>query len=443
MNTVYQLPSSPLSLLLILMFIILIFQVSVLCAGYFYRIKISHCHILSILAAFSILLLSFLSEGASRKTNDEPLDILTNHVMGLPVFLLGFYIIFTLAYTVWILVHVYRHKSSMITVSSIREGADSLPMGLCFSKPSGQPFLVNRKMEELSHSLCGTALQNAEQFWETVSLGDLTSRAQRCQIANGFVVILPNESVWSFERQVIHVGNEDVTQLTATDTTDLYLLRAKLNRQNDALQRVNTRLILYGQNVEVLTKSRERLAVKIQIHDSIGQNLMRTRYYLTQELDSSQIDNMEDILQKWNHTVAFLKGEASMEKHSNALDHLVEAGKSAGVDVMIEGELPSDSDLTELIAAAGAEALTNAVRHAGATRLMLHVSCTSTSCTAVFSNDGRVPGPVFREGGGLQGLRRRIEDRKGTMSIRVEPEFILTISLPVEGKEAKIWQEMC
>ena len=110
---------------------------------------------------------------------------------------------------------------------------------------------------------------------------------------------------------------------------------------------------------------------------------------------------------------------------------------------MIEGELPSDSDLTELIAAAGAEALTNAVRHAGATRLMLHVSCTSTSCTAGFSNDGRVPGPVFREGGGLQGLRRRIEDRKGTMSIRVEPEFFLTISLPVEGKEAKIWQEMC
>ncbi len=443
MNTVFQLPSSALSLLLILVFIILIFQASVLCAGYFYRIKISHCHILSVLAAVSLLLLSFLSEGASRKVNDEPLDLFTSHIMGIPVFLCASYIIFTLVYAVWILVHVYRHKSSMITVSSIREGADSLPMGLCFSRPSGQPFLVNRKMENLSHSLCGTALQNAEQFWETISHGDLTTGAQRSQLPNGSVLIQLNEGVWSFERQIIHVGSEEVVQLTATDTTDLHLLRAKLNRQNDALQRINTRLVSYGENVEVLAKSRERLAMKIQIHDSIGQNLMRTRYYLTQELDSSHIHNMEHILQKWHHTIAFLRGESSIEKHSDALKHLVEAGKSAGVEVMIEGELPSDSDLTELIAAAGAEALTNAVRHAGATRLILHVSCTFTSCTAVFSNDGRVPSADFREGGGLQGLRHRIEDRGGTMSIQVDPRFILTVSLPVEGKEDKIWREMC
>ena len=84
-----------------------------------------------------------------------------------------------------------------------------------------------------------------------------------------------------------------------------------------------------------------------------------------------------------------------------------DAAESAGVEVLLQGELPQESRVVELITAAGAEALTNAVRHADAKQLRMKVSQTDLVCSVVFTNDGRRPEKPLQEGGGLTGLRRR------------------------------------
>lgn len=90
--------------------------------------------------------------------------------------------------------------------------------------------------------------------------------------------------------------------------------------------------------------------------------------------------------------------------------------------------------MVELITAAGAEALTNAVRHADAKQLRMKVSQTDLVCSVVFTNDGRRPEKPLQEGGGLTGLRRRIEGESGTMTVSADPEFSLTVTIPKEGK---------
>mgnify|MGYP003376182879 CR=1 FL=1 len=91
------------------------------------------------------------------------------------------------------------------------------------------------------------------------------------------------------------------------------------------------------------------------------------------------------------------------------------------MEVLLQGEMPEDDRAVELITAAGAEALTNAVRHAGAKQLRVNVSQTDLVCSAVFTNDGRR-------------LRRRIEGEGGTMTVSADPEFTLTVTIPKEGK---------
>lgn len=102
--------------------------------------------------------------------------------------------------------------------------------------------------------------------------------------------------------------------------------------------------------------------------------------------------------------------------------------------VLLRGEMPEDDRAVELITAAGAEALTNAVRHAGAKQLRVNVSQTDLVCSAVFTNDGRRPAKPLQEGGGLKGLLQTHRRRSGTMTVSAIPEFTLTVTIPKEGK---------
>ena len=197
MRSIFSLSDAGHSLVLILLFFALIFQMYVCCIGYFYRAKWTHCKILSILAAISLLLLSCLTAGTARQTFDEPMWATTRKLMDIPAVAVFAFIAFATGYACWILWHEWRYRKSTITRASVREGADLMSMGLCFFKEAGrQLILVNLKMEKLSQLLCGTALQNGESFWQMISQGDLKSGARRSRIMDVPAVILPDGSAW-------------------------------------------------------------------------------------------------------------------------------------------------------------------------------------------------------------------------------------------------------
>ena len=177
MRSIFSLSDAGHSLMLILLFLALLFQLFVFCIGCFYRAKWTHCKMLSILVAISFLSLSFLTAGTARQTFDEPMWAITRKWMDIPTAIVFAFIVFTSGYACWILWHELKYRKSTITRASVREGADMMSMGLCFFKEAGQLILVNLKMEKLSQLLCGKALQNGESFWQMISQGDLKSGA--------------------------------------------------------------------------------------------------------------------------------------------------------------------------------------------------------------------------------------------------------------------------
>ncbi len=325
-----------------------------------------------------------------------------------------------------------RHRRESITRASVRESVDNLPAGLCFALEGGLPLMVNRTMENLCRSITGDGLLNANRFWETLR-GSRKASSDVPEIAGSDAVALRMNDgrTWVFSRRNIAVDGEPVVQFMATDATDLYALGKRLEEDNRALADMNRRLSQYGENVTELTRDEEILDTKMQIHDNLGQILMASRVALASEERDPAV--IRELFGKWKQSVALLRHEAVPEAADSAdpVRQIEEAAEAAGMKVVFRGRFPrEDRAATRLLFTATREALTNAVRHAGAGELDVEITETPGFWRAVFTNDGEVPRGAIVEGGGLSGLRKQVEDAGGTMTTRADPAFALTVTAP-------------
>lgn len=430
-----KLPLCGKSVLLIGLFLLLIAQVT----GVYLTVKGNKTGknvILLIQTAVTMLLLSILAEGNTELVMQRKLSKLTAHEiygMKIPAILLCLYEGISAIYILNTILAEYNIQKSKINKSTIKESADTLPMGLCFARLNGHPYLVNKKMNELSNLLRGKSLQNQESFWNDLLKGEFLSSAKKLSSDKTPIVLLEDGTVWVFRQEVIQIQGQNAIQLTATDSTQLYELYDKLQIKNHDLEIMNQKLREYGNQIEGLTKAQERLSLKMRIHDAIGQNLIATKYFLLQgSADRWQEDKKSDItqiLRKWEHSMSMLRHEVREEKNSDALQYLIDAAQSAGVQILLDGQVPQSTRVQEMIVAAGAEALTNAVRHARADKLWIIISETSNSYIIDFKNEKNKNHEV-REGGGLSSLRKRVENMGGSMKIIADTDFILKIILP-------------
>ena len=127
--------------------------------------------------------------------------------------------------------------------------------------------------------------------------------------------------------------------------------------------------------------------------------------------------------------IAMLRMESESPKNDKSLDMLMKAAHSAGIEVLITGQMPKQEDANRLFFEAATEALTNAVRHADAKTLWIAFSEDDTSYSVCFTNDGNQPQNKIVEGGGLGSLRLKTEQIGGTMEVLYQPEFVLKLTV--------------
>ena len=311
-----------------------------------------------------------------------------------------------------------RFRNNTITRSSIREGVDQITSGLCFYVEGGRVILSNSRMNELSHAVVGRDLQNAELFWQILSGGEVRPEVKRLSFGNYPNFRLKDGTVWTFSREKL----DGFIQLTAADTTLQQSLTDELREKNLDLAAMNLRLRKYGENVDELARSKERLETKVRIHGELGQALLAARRYLVDP------DAQEPPLDIWRRNIAMLRKEMASKKAEDPLQILVKAAESAGVELVIRGELPTEREYRQLFLVAASEALTNAVFHADAKTLFIDLCEDASQWTMHFTNDGIQPTQPIVEGGGLGSLRRKAEGIGAVMTVESAPEFALTIT---------------
>ena len=309
-------------------------------------------------------------------------------------------------------------RKKAITPSSIKESLDQLETGLCFSQPNGLVLLTNHRMNQLSHALFGKALQNAELFWQALVCEEPVAGVQRITAGEQPEFRLPDDTIWTFHREEL----DGVIQIAAADTTRQHQLVDELRLKHSELEEMNARIRTYGDKVDEYVIARERLETRVNLHGFLGQALLMTRHYL--QYESGDAGRILDI---WQRNIDVLRLEAEPQRETDSLASLRNAAGAIGMQVHVSGTLPESPQQRKLIAAVGAETLTNAVRHAGAKQLWIDMEETENAYLIRYTNDGTEPTATVTEGGGLSTARRKIEAAGGQMKLETEPRFTLTI----------------
>jgi len=325
----------------------------------------------------------------------------------------------------------------------IREAMDSCPGGLCFSMPDGRPILVNRQMNRVAALLTGHTVLDAEALWSELRAISAAGKQAGAEApwagasgagdADILDFSLPDGGVWQLRRDVLRDGGQTYIQIGASDVTELAGLSRALSESNRRLQALQQRQRALLANIVQINREKELVSVKMRVHDELGQCLLAT----TQALRGGTISRDSASLAKgWDDAIRSLSNipledaaDASQEAELTAVAGMI------GCRILFTGERPAGSGTRRLLYAAVREALTNAVRHAGADVLTVSIGRDDAGYRVEISDNGHAePGPI-REGDGLRDLRRRLEQEGAEMEIAYRNGVVLLLRLPFGAKQ--------
>lgn len=332
---------------------------------------------------------------------------------------------------------VLMYRSSHMTPASIREALDKLPLGICFSDPDGRIILCNDKMRQLSFELIGDYAQTIGEWKNLLQpANDVTGTDQTKNdpIVNQMkelpdtCVTLSNGQIFRFHFSNLTVRGEDGwLQLTAQDVTELQKINEQLQVENKKLEETNCKLKKMYDCIEETIREKESLEMKAYIHDTMGRSLLTIQDIMNSD------ENTEKKLAALQEAVSVLS--SNRVSSFSSIYEVCQTAADIGVKVTIQGSIPEDNTVEQLIAAAIRECATNCLRHAHGDAVDVNVDASDTICTVTITNNGEKPKEKIVEGSGLSNLRLSVEKVKGSMKLFDEPIFVLMLTIPLNGTE--------
>ena len=328
-------------------------------------------------------------------------------------------------------------KSRLHTVALIREAINSYPDGICFAAPGGRPILANKKINDICYRLTGHTVTNADRMWEEFgdkripyTLSDLNSDSSN-DLNEGTEQILcrlENEQVWQFQRRQLLLDSGPVMQYEAANVSELYRYQKQLQEKNEQLAQMLERQRVLLKNIVENNLKQELLDTKMRIHSDFGKLLVMTESRLSnwQEKDKSEI------FEAWDHVITDLENASEREEivTDSPQTELLKIAEMIGSKVEFIGEQPKERRVLLLLYAAIREALTNAVRHAGADRLIVEIRHDERCYKITISSNGRNDVMSVQEGGGLSDLRHRLEQEGATLFLEINGGVVMHVMIP-------------
>lgn len=308
-------------------------------------------------------------------------------------------------YEIISLIYMYfrYYKKETITDFSIKKVIDECEFGILVLKGK-KAKLINNKMYEILDKL------NIKKDYVTNIIKQSIDQLDKnycVKVENKYYVFVIN-------------NNEIIT----FDITEVYELHQKLNEQNRKLEENNKKILLSIDNIEELEKEKNLLKLKNKYHDILGQNLSILQQYLNKEKISQE--NFEEI--KFMIQKMFIDIEDTDDTNTN-LENLIKIHKKNGTDIIIDGKLPQNKETAKVFFEIIREATTNAIRHAGSSKVFVNIKETLEETYMIITNDGRKSNEFITENQGIKDMRRKVKKLGGMFYISTVPEFSVNISI--------------
>ena len=319
-----------------------------------------------------------------------------------------------------------RYAETHLTQDAVKETLDWLPVGICISDEQGTVMLSNLIINELSQSLTNKHLFDSLVFWKQVE-------EQGTAQDQGYLLRMQDGRAWLFTKKTMNVQEngqkKQYTQIFAEEMTEVCNITDELSARNKHLKDVQLHMKAVAAYEKSLISAREVIKARTAVHNQMGSVLLSGKYYM----DHPNGMDETELIRLLEYNNFFLLREAeNQEKEADALDKALKTAQRIRVTVEIEGTLPEQESARDILAQAVEQCAANTVRHAGGDCVYVTLTETGSRLKAVFRNNGKAPEQPVNETGGLLYLRKIAEAAGGTVSIQSEPEFVLTVCIPIQ-----------
>ena len=308
-------------------------------------------------------------------------------------------------YEIISLIYLYfrYYKKETITDFSIKKVIDECEFGILVLKGK-RAKLINNKMYEILDKL------NIKKDYITNIISQSIDQLDK------------NYCVKVEDKYYVFVINNN--EIITFDITEEYKLHQKLNGQNKKLKENNKKILLSIDNIEELEKEKNLLKLKNKYHDILGQNLSILQQYLNKEnITQENFEEIKFMIQKM-----FIDIEDTDDTNAN-LENLIKIHKKNGTDIIIDGKLPQNKETAKVFFEIIREATTNAIRHAGSSKVFVNIKETLEETYMIITNDGRKSNEFITENQGIKDMRRKVKKLGGMFYISTVPEFSVNISI--------------
>ena len=313
--------------------------------------------------------------------------------------------ILSIIYEIISLTYMYfkYYKKETMTDFSIKKVIDECEFGILVLK-SKKAKLINNKMYEILDKL------NIKKDYITNIISQSIDQLDK------------NYCVKVEDKYYVFVINNN--EIITFDITEEYKLHQKLNGQNKKLKENNKKILLSIDNIEELEKEKNLLKLKNKYHDILGQNLSILQQYLNKEnITQENFEEIKFMIQKM-----FIDIEDTDDTNAN-LENLIKTHKKNGTDIIIDGKLPQNKETAKVFFEIIREATTNAIRHAGSSKVFVNIKETLEETYMIITNDGRKSNEFITENQGIKDMRRKVKKLGGMFYISTVPEFSVNISI--------------
>lgn len=207
------------------------------------------------------------------------------------------------------------------------------------------------------------------------------------------------------------------------------------------LRRSSAALLRKQEEVEHFARIAERERISRDLHDLLGHSLslIALKAELARKLAGRDADacarEIADIETSAREALAEVRAAVTGYRHSGLVQALASARASlAAADVALSEEVerfalaPSSE---HVVALALREAVTNVVRHAGASRCRVSLALEGGEAVLRVADDGRrLRSGALRHGNGLEGMRERVAAIGGRLALRVKDGVELELHVP-------------
>ena len=321
---------------------------------------------------------------------------------------------------------IFKRCRNYLKENAIQESLDSLPSGIVFFDGNGMPKLMNRRMHQICMNLAGRDIQNITELEEALSK---PLKEQVFFDDDLKVYGFSDGSVWKFsEKEIITTGGDRFSQVLASEVSELYQSKVLLKRENQKLQEMAAAMKELSKNVVTLTREEETLSMKMRVHDNLGYSVLAAQRMLMRESE----EDRDIFLSQWKQTLDLLNKDNESVEDEQLHRQVQDRAKFLGVKIIYTGEKIWESHIFRLLDIILLEALSNCVRHAGASELYVKFGSAEHEWGVVITDNGQKPEKNIKEGGGLSGIRKRVEQCGGTLRICSDPIFSITVKIPKE-----------